>query len=123
MSRRPTAGRALTPCHRRGRAPDLARIPSRRPPHPPGPPPYPPYHPGYWPGPYYPGSWWGPAAAGAAVGAAVTAAAIGSYVYSLPDACAQVFVNGVAYQHCGPNWYLPQFEGGHVVYQVVVAPN
>ncbi|MFG1344862.1 hypothetical protein V5F59_08205 [Xanthobacter autotrophicus DSM 431] len=53
----------------------------------------------------------------------VTAAAIGSYVYSLPDACARVIVNGVAYQQCGPSWYLPQFVGGHVVYQVVTNPN
>jgi hypothetical protein len=61
--------------------------------------------------------------AGAAVGAAITAAAIGSYVYSLPATCSQVIVNGIVYQNCGPNWYVPQFEGGHVVYQVVVNPN
>ncbi|MFG1214923.1 DUF6515 family protein [Xanthobacter flavus] len=57
------------------------------------------------------------------MGAAVTAAAIGSYVYSLPDECTQVVVGGVAYQQCGPNWYLPQFVGGHVVYRVVADPN
>ncbi|MFH3479645.1 hypothetical protein [Xanthobacter variabilis] len=92
------------------------------PPPPPGPGPYPPYHPGYWPGPYYPNNW-GAAAAGAAVGAAITAAAIGSYVYSLPSTCSQVIVNGIAYQSCGPNWYLPQFQGGSVVYEVVPNPN
>ncbi|MBN8919014.1 MAG: hypothetical protein J0I31_25845 [Rhizobiales bacterium] len=57
------------------------------------------------------------------MGAAVTAAAIGSYVYSLPDECTQVVVGGVTYQQCGPNWYLPQFVGGHVVYRVVADPN
>ena len=87
----------------------------------PGPYPYPPYHPGYWPGPYYPGGWGAPLVAGAVAGAA-TAAMIGSTVYSLPPDCQQISINAVTYQQCGGNWYLPQFTGSHVVYEVVSPP-
>jgi hypothetical protein len=55
--------------------------------------------------------------------AGVTAAVvIGSTVAALPPSCASVVVNGVPYQHCGPNWYEPRYVGAQVQYTVVVAP-
>lgn len=54
---------------------------------------------------------------------ATSDAAIGSYVYSVPMSCAHTLVNAVTYVRCGATWYLPQFSGGQVVYQVVAAPN
>ena len=84
-------------------------------PHPPGPPPHPyPYHPGYWPNHHYPGYYWG-----AAVG---TAIAIGTLAYALPAGCARVVVQGTTYEHCGPNWYRPEYRGNTLVYVVVGDP-
>jgi len=48
-------------------------------------------------------------AVGAAVG--VTAVVVGATVASLPPSCTSAVVNGDAYQHCGPNWYQPQYVG------------
>jgi hypothetical protein len=65
-----------------------------------------------------------PVAAAAVVGtaAAVTAAAIGSTVYSLPESCTTVIVNGITYEQCGSSWYQPQFSGTSTTYVVVSPP-
>jgi hypothetical protein len=65
-----------------------------------------------------------PIAAGMAVGAAVgvTAAIIGSTVYTLPPACTEVVVGGMAYQQCGSTWYQPQMVGNSMQYVVVNPP-
>ena len=55
-------------------------------------------------------------------GAIETAVVVGATVASLPPSCTSVVVNGVAYQHCGPNWYQPQYVGTQVQYIVVTAP-
>lgn len=112
-------------------------------PHPgphPGPPPAP--HPGPPPGPYpgpgpHPGppppppppppphgdDWYHPWAA-AAVVAGTTAAviAIGTRVTAIPPDCVSVVANGIAYQHCGPTWYQPQYVGSNVQFVVVRSP-
>ncbi len=104
----------------------------------PGPPPGP--HPGPQPGPYpgpgpHPGppppppppphgdDWYHPWAA-AAVVAGTTAAviAIGTRVTVIPADCVSVVANGVAYQHCGPTWYQPQYVGSSVQFVVVHSP-
>ncbi len=54
--------------------------------------------------------------------AVTTAAVIGSMVYSLPDSCQSISVNGLTYQQCGSTWYQPQFSGSSVTYIVVNEP-
>jgi len=54
--------------------------------------------------------------------AAVAAAVVGTVAYTLPPACSEVLVSGVAYQNCGGTWYQPQFAGTQVTYVVVNAP-
>jgi hypothetical protein len=53
---------------------------------------------------------------------ATTAAVVGSQVYSIPDSCSAVVVNGLTYQQCGSVWYQPEFSGSSVTYVVVNAP-
>ena len=66
-----------------------------------------------------------PVATAAAVTAAAvtTAAIIGSVVHTLPPSCTTVMSAGVTYQHCGNDWYQPQFMGGSTTYVVVAGPN
>ena len=71
----------------------------------------------------YAGYHGGAYAAGAATGAAVTGAAVGSTVTTIPvSTCAQVYTGGTAYYSCGGTYYLPSYQGGAVVYQVVSPP-
>ncbi|WEK07105.1 MAG: hypothetical protein P0Y51_17315 [Candidatus Pseudomonas colombiensis] len=97
-------------------------------------------YPGPGPGPYPPGpaphpmppppppppqgdDWYHPWATAAAIGVTTAAViAIGTQVASVPPDCVSVVANGVAYQHCGPTWYQPQYVGGSVHYIVVAAP-
>jgi hypothetical protein len=58
----------------------------------------------------------------AAVTVGVTAAVIGAAYASLPPGCTSVVVGGVAYQHCGPTWYQPQYVGTQIEYIVVAPP-
>ncbi|WP_347900541.1 hypothetical protein [Pseudomonas purpurea] len=108
-------------------------LPPPPPPHPyPGPGPYPGPHP--YPGPPrplppppppppHPDDWYHPWAAAAVVGATTAAVlAIGTRVATVPVDCVSVIANGVAYQHCGPTWYQPQYVGSSVQYIVVTAP-
>lgn len=62
------------------------------------------------------------AAVGVAAAAAVTAVAIGAIVNSLPPSCSTVVTAGVTYQHCGNDWYRPQYSGTNVTYVVVPPP-
>lgn len=65
--------------------------------------------------------WGHPVAAAVAVTA--TAVAVGTMAASLPSSgCSGVSVGGVAYQHCGPNYYQPVYQGGVVQYQAVAPP-
>ncbi|WP_294738783.1 hypothetical protein [uncultured Pseudomonas sp.] len=67
--------------------------------------------------------WYHPWAAAAVVGATTaTILAIGTRVTTVPVDCVSVVANGVAYQHCGPTWYQPQYVGSSVQYIVVAAP-
>lgn len=101
-------------------------------PHPePGPHPYPGPQPGPHPMPPPPpppppphgDDWYHPWAAAAVVGATTaTILAIGTRVTTVPVDCVSVVANGVAYQHCGPTWYQPQYVGSSVQYIVVAAP-
>lgn len=111
-------------------------VPPHPQPHPqPGPHPYP--GPGPQPGPHpYPmpppppppppphgDDWYHPWATAAVVGATTaTILAIGTRVTTVPVDCVSVVANGVAYQHCGPTWYQPQYVGSSVQYIVVAAP-
>jgi hypothetical protein len=52
----------------------------------------------------------------------ITGLAIGAIISSLPPNCREIYVRGIAYQQCGPNWYLPTYQGSRIVYQVVAAP-
>lgn len=61
-------------------------------------------------------------AVGVAAGAAITAVAIGAIVNSLPPSCSTVVTAGVTYQHCGNDWYRPQYSGTNVTYVVVPPP-
>ncbi len=78
-------------------------------------------HGGYYGG----GCCYHPVAAAAAITATavVTAAVIGSVVHSVPPSCSVVSVNGLTYQHCGNDWYQPQFSGSTTTYVVVAAPH
>jgi hypothetical protein len=62
------------------------------------------------------------AAVGVAAAAAVTAVAIGTIVNSLPPQCTTVVTAGVTYQHCGNDWYRPQYSGTDVTYVAVPPP-
>ena len=42
--------------------------------------------------------------------------------YSLPAACQQVLLNGIAYFLCGGVYYSPYIYGGQTIYLVVPAP-
>jgi hypothetical protein len=60
---------------------------------------------------------------GAVVAATIaTAIVVGAVVNSLPPNCNTVFVNGLAYQNCGGNYYQPQYQGSSVNYVVVNHP-
>jgi hypothetical protein len=48
--------------------------------------------------------------------------AIGTRVTVIPADCVSVVANGVAYQHCGPTWYQPQYVGSSVQFVVVHSP-
>ena len=61
-------------------------------------------------------------AAAVTAGVAVTNAIIGSIVYSVPQECVPVAVNGITYQRCGNTWYQPQYAGTAIQYVVVVSP-
>lgn len=90
-------------------------------PRPPGPPPPPPPPPS--PPPPFWGGWYAdPVAVGLAVGV-TTALVVGTAVASLPPSCTAVVVGGVTYQHCGLNWYQPQYVGTTVQYVVVDPPH
>jgi hypothetical protein len=65
---------------------------------------------------------WGVAAAATAA-AWTTAAVIGSTVWSIPDSCTAVIIDGVTYQQCGSDWYQPYFAGSDMAYVVVEAPD
>jgi hypothetical protein len=42
---------------------------------------------------------------------------------SLPSSgCSGVSIGGIAYQHCGPNYYQPVVQGGATQYVVVAPP-
>ena len=62
------------------------------------------------------------AAAAATAAAWTTAAVIGSTVYTIPDTCTAVIVDGVTYQQCGSDWYQPYFSGTDMSYVVVSPP-
>jgi hypothetical protein len=65
--------------------------------------------------------WGHPIATAAAVTA--TAVAVGTMAATLPSSgCSGISVAGVAYQHCGANYYQPVYQGGGVQYVVVAAP-
>jgi hypothetical protein len=71
---------------------------------------------------YHDDGWYAnPVAVGVADGV-TTAVVVGATVASLPPSCSSIVVNGIAYQHCGPNWYQPQYVGTQVQYIVVTAP-
>lgn len=61
-------------------------------------------------------------AAAVTTAAVVTGAVIGSMVRSIPPSCGNVVVNGITYSNCGGTWYMPQMQGGSVVYVVVAPP-
>lgn len=78
-------------------------------------------HGGYYGGGYHYDSWGHPVAAAVAVTA--TAVAVGTMAASLPSSgCSGVSIGGVAYQHCGPNYYQPVVQGGTTQYVVVAPP-
>lgn len=61
--------------------------------------------------------------AGIAAGAAVIGSFINAASYSaLPCTTTTVYVDGVTYYRCGPNWYTRGYRGGEVVYVVVAPP-
>lgn len=93
-------------------------------PHPePGPQPHPMPPPPPPPPPPHGDDWYHPWATAAVVGATTaTLLAIGTRVATVPVDCVSVVANGVAYQHCGPTWYQPQYVGSSVQYIVVAAP-
>ncbi|QLG93401.1 hypothetical protein HZF02_16165 [Pseudomonas yamanorum] len=89
----------------------------------PGPHPYPMPPPPPPPPPPHPDDWYHPWATAAVIGATTaTVLAIGTRVTTVPVNCVSVIANGVAYQHCGPTWYQPQYVGSSVQYIVVTAP-
>lgn len=89
----------------------------------PGPHPYPMPPPPPPPPPPHGDDWYHPWATAAVIGATTaTILAIGTRVTTVPVDCVSVIANGVAYQHCGPTWYQPQYVGSSVQYIVVAAP-
>lgn len=89
----------------------------------PGPHPYPMPPPPPPPPPPHGDDWYHPWATAAVIGATTaTILAIGTRVTTVPVDCVSVIANGVAYQHCGPTWYQPQYVGSTVQYIVVAAP-
>jgi len=78
-------------------------------------------HGGYYGGGYRYDGWGHPVAAAVAVTA--TAVAVGTFAASLPSSgCSGVSIGGIAYQHCGPNYYQPVVQGGTTQYVVVAPP-
>lgn len=61
-------------------------------------------------------------AVGVVAATAVTAVAIGAIVSSLPPSCTTVVAAAATYQHCGHDWYRPQYSGNNVTYVVVPPP-
>ena len=50
----------------------------------------------------------------------VVAPAVGTVVYTLPTACSGIVISGVSYYQCSSAYYRPMYQGGVLVYQVVV---
>jgi hypothetical protein len=61
--------------------------------------------------------WGHPVARGVAAGLA-----FGTTVALLPNDCSTTVVNGIAYSHCGSDWYQPYYSGTTVEYVVVSPP-
>src|SRR5262245_4370710 len=61
--------------------------------------------------------WGHPVARGTAAGLA-----FGTTVAFLPNNCSTTVVDGVAYSHCGSDWYQPYYSGTTVQYMVVSPP-